>query len=125
VIYADTDFFLALLKPSDWLKEKAKDILEEYKGSITTSEVTFIELMLLAKRYNLDFIEITTSVMNICGIDDPTFLKAAMYIEEGAGVFDSFHAAHCQGKIISSDKIYDKLGIQRIELEVRNNDSGF
>ena len=70
MIYADTDFFLALLKPNDWLKENAKKILNKYKGQITTSEVTFIELMLLAKRYNLDPIKITTSVMAMCNIED-------------------------------------------------------
>jgi hypothetical protein len=50
-IYADIDFFLALLKPSDWLKEKAKNLASEYIGRITTSDTTFIELMLLAKKY--------------------------------------------------------------------------
>ena len=65
MIYADTDFFLALLKPRDWLKNRAREILEEYRGRITTSEVTFIELMLLAKRYNLDPVRVTASVMAI------------------------------------------------------------
>ncbi len=32
MIYADTDFFIALLKPTDWLKDKAKKALEKYKG---------------------------------------------------------------------------------------------
>ncbi len=118
MIYADTDFFLALLKPKDWLKDKAKAILNKYKGQITTSEVTFIELMLLAKRYDLDPVKITTSVMAICGIDDERLLKAAIYIRDyGVGVFDAFHAAHCDGTIISSDSVFDKLGIKRIKLE--------
>lgn len=30
--YADTDFFLALLKPTDWLKKNARRILVEEKG---------------------------------------------------------------------------------------------
>ena len=120
MIYADTDFFLALLKPEDWLKDKARAILERYRGQITTSEVTFIELMLLARRYDLDPVKITASVMAICSMDDEKLLKAAIYIREyGAGVFDAFHAAHCSGKIISSDSIFDKLGIERIRLEER------
>jgi len=118
MIYADTDFFLALLKPKDWLKDKAKAILDKYEGQITTSEVTFIELMLLAKRYGLDPVKITTSVMAICNIDDEKLLKAAIYIRDyGVGVFDAFHAVHCSGKIISSDSVFDKLGIERIRLE--------
>lgn len=117
MIYADTDFFLALLKPNDWLKKNAKKILKEYKGQITTSEVTFIELMLLAKRYNLDPIRLASSVMAICNIEDTKYLKAAIYIKEyGVNVFDAFHAANCQGRIISSDNVYDKLGIERIDL---------
>ena len=117
MIYADTDFFLALLKPNDWLKENAKKILNKYKGQITTSEVTFIELMLLAKRYNLDPIKITRSVMAICNIDDTKYLKAALYIKEyNANVFDAFHAANCGGEIISSDNVYERLGIKRIDL---------
>jgi predicted nucleic acid-binding protein len=118
MIYADTDFFIALLKPSDWLKDKAKKALERYKGQITTSEVTFIELALLAKRYNLDPVRITANVMAICGIEDDTFLKAAIYIRDyGFGVFDAFHAVHCKGRIISSDHVFDRARIDRIKLE--------
>lgn len=117
MIYADTDFFLALIKPSDWLKENAQEILEKNQR-ITTSEATFIELALLAKKYNLDPVKITASVMAICGIEETTYLKAATYIREyGIGIFDAFNAAHCEGKIISSDSVYDKLGIERIKLE--------
>lgn len=118
MIYADTDFFLALLKPKDWLKERAKKIKEEYEGKITTSVVTFIELMLLCKRYNLDPIRVTADVMAICNLDDERLLKAAIYIKDyGVNVFDAFHAAYCSGTIISSDSVFDKLGIKRIRLE--------
>lgn len=117
-IYADTDFFLALLKPTDWLKEKAKKLKEKYKDRITTSEVTFIELMLLSNRFGLNPVKITSSVMKICGIDDSTLLKAAINIEKGGNVFDSFHGAHCLGEIISSDDVFDTLfGLERIKLE--------
>lgn len=118
MIYADTDFFLALLKDKDWLKENAKRILERYKGQITTSVVTFIELGLLAKRYDLDVVRIFTSVMAICGIEDERPLKAAIYIRDyGLWVFDAFHAAYCREKIISSDSAYERVGIERIKLE--------
>ncbi|ADC65552.1 PilT protein domain protein [Ferroglobus placidus DSM 10642] len=118
MIYADTDFFLALLKEKDWLKERAKRLLKEYEGQITTSAITFIELALIAKRYGLDVVRIFTSVMTLCGIDDERLLKAAIFIRDyGLGVFDAFHAAYCGGKIISSDSSYDKVGIERIKLE--------
>ena len=118
MIYADTDFFLALLKEKDWLKERAEKVLKEYEGKITTSIVTFIELALVAKRYDLDVVRIFTSIMAICGIKDERLLKAAIYIRDyGFGVFDAFHAAHCEGRIVSSDSVYDRAGIERVRLE--------
>ncbi|AHL23834.1 hypothetical protein BD01_2246 [Thermococcus nautili] len=29
MVYADTDFFLALLKPNDWLKENARKLYKK------------------------------------------------------------------------------------------------
>ena len=116
-MYADTDFFLAILKGSDWLKRKALGILELYKDEITTSETTFIELMLLSNKYRLDPVELTSNVMILAHIHDPTYLKAAYFIKKGANVFDAFHAAHAGKQIISSDKVYDRLGFERIRLE--------
>ena len=118
MMYADTDFFLALLKERDWLKEKAKRALEEYKGQIATSVVTFIELALIAKKYDLDIVRLFTSIMSICGIEDERVLKAAIYVRDyGLGVFDAFHGAYCDGKIVSSDHAYERIGIERIKLE--------
>ena len=118
MIYADTDFFLALLQDGDWRKANATKILDRYKGQITTSVITFVELGLLAKRYNLDVLKIFASVMAICEIDDERLLKAATYIRDyGLGVFDAFHAAYCDEKIISSDSAYERVGIERIKLE--------
>ncbi|MEX2684266.1 MAG: type II toxin-antitoxin system VapC family toxin [Candidatus Sigynarchaeota archaeon] len=118
MIYADTDFFLALLKPSDWLKKNAERIKTEHEGDISTSEVAFIELLLLSKRFHLDPVKLTSAVMAICNIDDDKYLKAAINIVKGGNVFDAFHAAHCDGTIISSDDVFEKLfGLKRIPLE--------
>lgn len=114
--YADTDFFLALLKPTDWLRENARRILEEEHGGIYTSETTYIELMLLAKRYKLDPVRIAIDVMAICNEKNGEYQAAAELITQNVGVFDSFHAVHSNGKIISSDKVYRKLGIEQIDL---------
>ena len=109
MIYADMDFFLTLLKEKDWLKEKAKKTLKEYEGQMTMSIVTFIELAFFAKKYDLDVVKLFTSVM---AIEDVRILKAAIYIRDhGLSVFDAFHTAYCAGKIISSDSVYDKVGI--------------
>ena len=114
--YADTDFFLALLKPTDWLRENARKILREEQGRIYTSEATYIELMLLAKRYGLDPVRVAIDVMAICNEKNGEYQAAAELITQDVGVFDSFHAVHSKGKIKSSDKIYRKLGIEQIDL---------
>ena len=43
--------------------------------------------------------------------------KFAYILEDGVGVLDAFHAAHTEEAIISSDSVYDKLGLKRIRLE--------
>ena len=55
--------------------------------------------------------------MAICHENNSMYIIAAEYIKNGVNVFDAFHAAHCNGEIISSDHIYDKLNIKRIKLE--------
>ena len=39
MIYADTDFFLALLKPDDWLKEAAMRLCKQHRGELSTREM--------------------------------------------------------------------------------------
>ncbi|EEB73921.1 type II toxin-antitoxin system VapC family toxin [Thermococcus sp. AM4] len=118
MVYADTDFFLALLKPNDWLKENARKLYEKYKGRITTSEATFLELLILSKRFNLDPLRLLAAVMAIIEEENEDYLRAAYYMKEhNLNPFDAVHAAKCGGVIISSDKAFDKLGIKRIKLE--------
>ena len=117
-MYADTDFFLALLKGSDWLKANALRLLNKYRNDIHTSEVTYVELMLLSQKYHLDPVSVVADVMAITKTNDTTYLKAAHFIKENkVNVFDAFHAAHIEDGIISSDSVYDRLGLKRIRLE--------
>ena len=51
--YADTDFFLALVKDKDWLKARAGDLLAAYSDQLWTSLFTLIEILLVADRYKL------------------------------------------------------------------------
>lgn len=123
MIYADTDFFLALLKKTDWLKESAKKILSRQSGNIFTSPVTLIELLLVAEECELDperLIIDVLKIVHVVGGEGQKFVHAARLVKyEGVGVFDSLHAAWCGkgGTIISSDKVFDRLGLQRISLE--------
>lgn len=123
MIYADTDFFIALLKDGDWLQEKAIRLYKEHKKDISASTATIIELLLLSKRYRLDPEQILAAVFSIAkevkGIDASTALLAAHYIKESdLNVFDALHAAYSKGgPIISSDKVFDSIGIPRIPIE--------
>ncbi len=65
MIYADTDFFLALLKKDDWLKQKAEHIYKKNKGKIWTSLIAVIEMLLLAEEYNLDPERLVVDVLEI------------------------------------------------------------
>jgi hypothetical protein len=86
-------------------KEKRKKNFGRGEGGIYISETTYIELMLLAKRYGLDPVRITIDVMAICNERNGDYQAADELIAQDVGGFDSFHAVHSKGKIISSDKI--------------------
>ncbi|MGB3479876.1 MAG: PIN domain-containing protein [bacterium] len=122
MVYADTDFFLATMKKKDWLKSNAKKLYKKYGKSLWTSVVTLTEILLLCQRYDLDPEKVTISLFSICrisGIEKETALQAAYYMQHHKlNVFDAFHAAFsANDEIISSDKIFDMLGIKRIKLE--------
>lgn len=117
-MYADIDFFLALLKGSDWLKASAAKMLEKHKNDIETSETTFVELMLLSHKHRLDPVQVAANILAITKSTDTIYLTAAYYIKENSvSVFDAFHAAHAGTEIISSDRVYDRLGLKRAKLE--------
>jgi hypothetical protein len=46
-------------------------------------------------------------------------MQAAVYIQKyGLGIFDSFNAAYCgNNKIISSDSVYEVIGLERVKVE--------
>ena len=121
MIYADTDFFLALMKRSDWLKKSAERLLEKYRGQVSTSPITLIELLLVAAEYELDSERLLVDVLEIAKLEEGEarhYLIAAGFIKEHkVGVFDALHAAFCEdSKIISSDKVFDRLGLDRVRL---------
>ena len=119
--YADSDFFLALLKDSDWLKEKAKRIYEENKNSIYVSPFTIVELMVVCVRENIPIKETIFQISRIAELEFikwNLFFKSVEYIEQGASIFDSLLMAFAgESEIISSDKIYEKFGFKVIDLK--------
>lgn len=121
MVYADTDFFLALLKESDWLKASAEKLLEQYRGNLWISPATLIELLLVVGDYGLDPKKLLVDAINLAELryaqPEPYLLAAHLISKEKIRVFDALHAAFCRkDKIISSDKVFDRLGLKRIRL---------
>ncbi|HOW72580.1 MAG TPA: type II toxin-antitoxin system VapC family toxin [Phycisphaerae bacterium] len=123
MVYADTDFIVALTKEPDWLKAPAEALLAKYPGEIWISPATLIELMLVSVRMNLDPVQAVRDALQVGKLlegNPDTFVLAATYVKaKRAGVFDALHAAYCGPKhsILSSDKVFDRLGLKRILLE--------
>ena len=116
--YADTDFFIALMDENDRLNKWARDAYREYRGRIFTSLAVVLELLLVTRRLSVPAKEVIDQLLNtavVTGVDAIKVLLAAEYIDkQKLGVFDAFHAALCDGEIISSDHAYDRLEIRRI-----------
>lgn len=122
-VYADADFLLALLKPDDWLKESAEKIFVRYK-EIWTSEAAILEVMFYIHNHGLDAVKYAVSLLDLIkvkNINPDLIVQAAYYMKhEGVNPADSIHASYAiieNIPIISSDDVYDKLGISRIKLE--------
>ena len=95
-----------------------------------TSPATLIEWLLLSAELRLDPETVIADVLKIArlrGGGTALFLRAAKYVKENnARVFDALHAAACGANcpIISSDKVFDRLGLKRIPLEREPERSG-
>ena len=115
--YADTDFFIAIANSDDRLNSWAIKVLEAYEGHIYTSILTLVELALVSVRKGIPVEGMFAGVLSIAelkGANKSNVLAAAHLIDhEKTGVFDSFHASLCGNEIISSDNIYEKLGVKR------------
>ena len=120
--YADTDFFLALMKDSDWLKEKAKGIYEKNKGNLFISPFTVAEIMIVCKRASIPIKETLMQISRIArleGLSWNVFFKSCIFLEKGAIVFDSLLMGICSenDQIISSDNVYQKFGFNVLDLK--------
>ena len=118
-MYADTDFWVALLKDDDWLAERAQEVLEEHGDELKVSLVTFVELFLIEERYSFDRETAVTSVLELAKYegDEDVPYQASEYIDDGLNTFDAFHAALADDAVVSSDKAFDSIGIERLALE--------
>ena len=127
-MYAETDFYLAFLKERDWLKENALKIYSKYKEDIWTSQITTQELLMYAYRYKINPITFLDSFYDMADVVDVKlngdFFLFTVHVMNNYSTtpFDAMHAvvASEDGTIISSDSIYDRIGLKRIKLEERS-----
>ena len=118
-MYADTDFWVALLKDDDWLAERALERLDEYRDDLEVSLATFLELFLIEERYAFDREQAAVSIFELAStdVDEDVVFQASAYIDEGLNTFDAFHAALAGDAILSSDQAFAEIAIERIPLE--------
>ncbi len=123
-MYADVDFLLAIIKEKDWLKENAEKIYGKNFGKIWTSTIAIQEIMMYCYREKLDMRKTIENAANLVNVKeimldiDFCLMTAEMAQKYDATIFDMMHAIVCgKDTIISSDKVFDRLGIKRIKLE--------
>ncbi|CCQ32980.1 PilT protein [Halorhabdus tiamatea SARL4B] len=124
MIYADTDFFIALVKDDDWLQERASSIARENDGQIYTSRATLLELLLISDRFEFDRFEALSYVLEIADVpeNESVLFQAADYMEQyDLTAFDAYHVAYADADpIVSSDKAFDDLTNDRIPIEAKS-----
>lgn len=126
MLYADTDFFIALVKDDDWLQDRAATIALENEGEIYTSRATLLELLMISERFEFDRMEALTYALEIAEIpeDEDVLFQAADYMEQdGLTAFDAYHLAYAdEDPVISSDKSFDDVTDDRIAIEEKNSE---
>ena len=123
MIYADTDFFIALVTDDDWLQERAAAVASEYAGAIYTSRMTPLELLVISDRFEFDRMEALCYALEIASIPegDTALFQAADYMDQhGRTAFDAYHLAYADtDPLISSDNAFDAITDDRISIEER------
>ena len=126
MIYADTDFFIALVKDDDWLQQRATTIATEHEGEIYTSRATLLEILMISDRFEFDRMEALSYVLEIASVaeDETVLFQAADYMEQfGLTAFDAYHLAYADhDPIISSDNSFDDVTDDRIPIEQNSSE---
>lgn len=126
-VYVESDFLLALIKNSDWLKYRAETALDEH--DVVTSSYAYLEVLLLRERHEFDYITLISNMLDLVPVETEEerqiVLKAVDYFEDGMTAFDAFHAATAETRghpILGSDNAYDDVDPERISLEPTADD---
>ena len=121
MLYADTDFFVALVKDDDWLQERAAALARENEGEIYTSRATLLELLMISERFEFDRMEALSYALEIAFVpeDESVLFRAADYVEQhGLTTFDAYHVAYAdEDPIVSSDTSFDDVTDDRVPIE--------
>ncbi len=124
-VFVETDFLIALVKDSDWLKQRAEAVLKERE--VVTSPFSYLELLIIRERHEYDYVRLFANMLDLVPVktneERQIVLKAVLYYEEGMTPFDSFHAAIAETRdlpILSSDKAYEEVDSERLPLEPDN-----
>ena len=116
-MYADIDFWLALLTQND--DESTAALLDQYGDDLEVSLVTFLQLFALEPDYEFDRERAITAMLTLADYDGEAdvLYRASDYREAGLGPYESFHAALGDDSVISSSQSYDDVGIRRLWME--------
>lgn len=118
MVYADTSFFISFLNKDDSLRSDAQKLYDKYKDNLDTSLLTIAELLVGCEKRALDPEIIVSSIfqiVNVSGITLEQALRAAHYMKEKKlSAIDALHASLSDFKIISSDKDFDKIDVDRV-----------
>lgn len=127
-MYVETDFLVALVKDDDWLGEAAVDALAEH-DDIHTSILAYAELLVLfydrdRSSYDIDVPRAVANLLDLVPVvperHEDAVLAAAAFVEEyGLTPFDALHAgvaATGDGTVLSSERDYDTVGLDRTPL---------
>ena len=122
-MYAETDFLLALIKDEDWLGEAAETVYREHRDELWTSQLTLVELLLVAYREDRDTERVVTNAARLVEVrgDVDTVVAAATYVEDhGFTPFDALHLVASDGDVVvSSDDAYEGFA-PRFDLQETN-----
>ncbi len=118
MVYADTNFFIALIDRNDALHKTAKKIYDTSKEPIETSLLTVAEIFNGCEKHGMDpeiIAENIFEIASISGISQEQAITAAHYMKNNKlKPVDALHCALAGGQIISAGKGVEKTGIKRL-----------
>lgn len=106
------------MNSNDSLHSEALKVYNKHKNNLDTSLLTIAELLVGCEKKGLDPEIVISSLFQIASVSGITLeqgLRAAHYIKKKhLSAIDALHASLSNFEIISSDKDFDKVDVDRI-----------